>query len=127
MTRNIPYRVALFIWNVIGRFHGCHCMHFRWGSSPCRRIFLLGIAHPVVGLPFRYIGCTGIRRFQQGRDYEEGRCVALILHLSNILQFFWDYCLNSQVCNYSKMVMIGLLRIVIKLFIFIFLWGSHPS
>ena len=22
MTRNIPYRIALFIWNVIGRFHG---------------------------------------------------------------------------------------------------------
>ena len=26
MTRNIPYRIALFIWNVIGHFHGCHCM-----------------------------------------------------------------------------------------------------
>ena len=26
MTRNIPYRIVLFIWNVIGRFHGCHCM-----------------------------------------------------------------------------------------------------
>ena len=25
-TRNIPYRIALFIWNVIGRFHVCHCM-----------------------------------------------------------------------------------------------------
>ena len=26
MTRNIPYRIALFIWNVIGCFHGSHCM-----------------------------------------------------------------------------------------------------
>ena len=26
------------------------------------RIFLLGIAHPVVGPPFRYRGCTGGRR-----------------------------------------------------------------
>ena len=26
MTHNIPYRIALFIWNVIERFHGCHCM-----------------------------------------------------------------------------------------------------
>ena len=26
MTRNIPYRIALFIWNVIGRFHGSHCI-----------------------------------------------------------------------------------------------------
>ena len=35
---------------------------FRKGSSPCWRIFLLGITHPVVGLPFRYRGCTGKRR-----------------------------------------------------------------
>ena len=26
MTRNILYRIALFIWNVIGRFHVYHCM-----------------------------------------------------------------------------------------------------
>ena len=26
ITRNIPYRIALFIWNVIGRFHVCYCM-----------------------------------------------------------------------------------------------------
>ena len=26
MTRNIPYMITLFIWNVIGRVHGCHCM-----------------------------------------------------------------------------------------------------
>ena len=26
MTRNIPYRIALFIWNVIEYFHSCHCM-----------------------------------------------------------------------------------------------------
>ena len=32
------------------------------GSSPCRRIFLLGIAHPVMGPPFSYKGCTGRRR-----------------------------------------------------------------
>ena len=71
---------------------------------------------------------TELRR---GRDYEEGRCVALILPLSNIFvrnilykriitKFFGDYCLNSQVCNYSKRIMIGLLRTVIKRFIFIF-------
>ena len=26
MTRDIPYSIALFIWNVIGRFHVFHCM-----------------------------------------------------------------------------------------------------
>ena len=72
---------------------------------------------------------TALRR---GRDYEEGRCVALILPLSNIFckknilykrivtKFFWDYCLNSRVCIYGKRVVIGLLRAVIKRFIFIF-------
>ena len=68
---------------------------------------------------------------RQGRDYEEGRCVALISPLSNIFvkifcikrivtKFVWDYCLNSRACNYGKRAMIGLLRTVIKRFIFIF-------
>ena len=26
MTRNIPYNISLFIWNVIGRFHVFRCM-----------------------------------------------------------------------------------------------------
>ena len=59
--------------------------------------------------------------------------MTLILPLSNIFvknnilykiivtKLFWDYFLNSRVCNYGKMAMIGLLRIVIKCFIFIFL------
>ena len=58
--------------------------------------------------------------------------MALILPLSNIFvkknifykkivtKFFWDYCINSRVCNYGKRVVIGLLRTVIKRFIFIF-------
>ena len=56
--------------------------------------------------------------------------MALILHLSNIFEknilykrivtrLFWDYCINSRVCNYGKRVVIGLLRTVIKRFIFI--------
>ena len=54
--------------------------------------------------------------------------MALILPLSNInilykiivTKFFWEYCLNSRVCNYGKRVLIGLLRTVIKRFIFMF-------
>ena len=37
-----------------------------------------------------------------------------------VIKFFWDYCINSRVCNYGKRVMIGLLRTVIEYFIFIF-------
>ena len=29
---------------------GCHCMSTLVGSNPCRKIQLLGIAHPVVGI-----------------------------------------------------------------------------
>ena len=39
----------------------CHCMCIKVGSSPCMRISLLGVAHPVVGPPFRYKECTGRR------------------------------------------------------------------
>ena len=43
-----------------------------------------------------------------------------ILYERNVTKLFWDYCLNSRVCNYGKRVVIGLLRTVIKCFIFIF-------
>ena len=43
-----------------------------------------------------------------------------ILYKRIVIKFFWDYCLNSLVCNYGKRVMIGLLRAVIKFFTFIF-------
>ena len=32
------------------------------GSNPCRRLSLLGFAHPVVGPPFRYRECVEIWR-----------------------------------------------------------------
>ena len=37
----------------------CHCLCIYEGSSPYKRIFLLGIAHTVEGLPFRYRESTG--------------------------------------------------------------------
>ena len=43
-----------------------------------------------------------------------------ILYKIIVTKLFWDYCLNSRVCNYGKTVVIGLLRTVIKRFIFIF-------
>ena len=43
-----------------------------------------------------------------------------ILYKRIVIKFFWDYCLNSRVCNYGKRAMIGLLRTVIKCLIFIF-------
>ena len=45
--------------------------------------------------------------------------VKSILYKRIGIKFFWDYCLNSRLCNYGKRVMIGLLQTVIKCFNFI--------
>ena len=37
-----------------------------------------------------------------------------------VVNFFWDYYINSRVCNYGKRVVIGLLQVLIKCFTFIF-------
>ena len=36
-----------------------------------------------------------------------------ILYKRIVIKFFWDYCLNSWVCNYDKRVMIELLRAIV--------------
>ena len=46
--------------------------------------------------------------------------VKSILYKRIVIKFFYDYGLNSRVCNYGERVMIGLLQTIIKLFIFIF-------
>ena len=39
--------------------------------------------------------------------------VKSMLYKRIVTKFIWDYCLNSQVCNYGKSDVIGLLRTVI--------------
>ena len=46
--------------------------------------------------------------------------VKSILYTRIVIKFFWDYCINSRVCNYSKRAVIGLLQVLIKCFTFIF-------
>ena len=46
--------------------------------------------------------------------------VKSVLYKRIVTKLFWDYYLNSMVCNYGKRVVIGLLRTIIKCFIFIF-------
>ena len=43
--------------------------------------------------------------------------VKCILYKRIVTKFFWDYCLNSRVCNYGKRAVIRLLQNVIKRFI----------
>ena len=45
--------------------------------------------------------------------------VKSILYKRIVIKFFWDYYINSRVCNYGKRVVIGLLGVVIKYFTFI--------
>ena len=46
--------------------------------------------------------------------------VKSILYKRIVIKFFYDYCINSRLCNYGKRVVIGLLQVVIKCFTFIF-------
>ena len=46
--------------------------------------------------------------------------VKCILYKRIVTKFFGGCCLNIRVCNYGKRAVIGLLRTVIKRFIFIF-------
>ena len=46
--------------------------------------------------------------------------VKSILYKRIVIKFFWDYYINSRVCNYGKRAVIGLLRTVTKRFILIF-------
>ena len=44
----------------------CHCMCTSVGSSPCKRIHLLGIAHPVVGKYFQVLEIhRGMKHIQE--------------------------------------------------------------
>ena len=46
--------------------------------------------------------------------------VKSILYKRIVIKLFWDYGLNSRVCNYGKRVVIGLLQVVSKCLTFIF-------
>ena len=101
-------------------------VHLRWGVTLVGK-FSIRHCSPRCGTPFhvqRVYKGTALRR---GRDYEGDQCVALILLCKKsvlykriVTKFFWDYYLNSRVCNYSKKVVIEVLRTVIKCFNFIF-------
>ena len=69
-------------------FYVHHFMCIKAGSSPCRRIFLLGITHPVMGLPFQVQGVYRETTLRRGRDYEEGRHMALMYVKRIVIKFF---------------------------------------
>ena len=56
------------------------------GSNPCRKLSLLGFAHPVEGSPFQVQGAIKKASLTRGRVLEESRLVALIL-LYNMYEY----------------------------------------
>ena len=57
-------------------------VHFRWVVTLVGEFFYCAL--PCCGTPFKVQGLYRETALRRGRDYEEGRCVALILPLSNI-------------------------------------------
>ena len=53
------------------------CMCTYVGSNPCRKLSLLGFAHPVEGSPFQIQGTIGKAALTRGRVLEESQVVAL--------------------------------------------------
>ena len=64
-------------WCIFLSVFGCHDMCTWVGSNPCRRLSLLGIAHPVEGSLFQVQGVYGKTTLARGRFLEESPIVAL--------------------------------------------------
>ena len=59
----------------------CHDMFTYVGSNPCRKLSLLGFAHPVKGSLFQVQGVYRRTALTRGRVLEESRIVALVFVL----------------------------------------------
>ena len=66
------------------------------GNSPCRRYSLLGIAHPIVGPPFRFRECIGRRIYNEVViEKKAPTCdlditfVKCKLYKISVIKFFW--------------------------------------
>ena len=88
MTRTIPYMIALFIWIWFDVLCTPLHVHFRLGVALVGEFFYWALltrygTHFQVQWVYRE---TALRR---GRDYEEGRHVALMYVKRIVIKFFW--------------------------------------
>ena len=81
IMKSFHVRIAI-VWNV----NRCLCViacAFRGGSNPCRKIQLLGIAHPVVRKQFLVLEvCQGMKLIQDLGREEKAR-FGLVLYFVN--------------------------------------------
>ena len=69
------------------------------GSSPCRRIHLLGIAHPIVGKHFQVPEVHRERKHIQDFSYEKGAIFGLFMYFVKFwifIQFLFDFGQKTQ-------------------------------
>ena len=83
MTRNIPYRIALFMWNMFG----CLCMplhvHFRWGVALVRKLLYWALLTPLWVNIFQALEVhRGMERIQD-LSGEEKSIFGLVLYFIN--------------------------------------------
>ena len=65
------------------------------GSNPCRKLSLLGFAHPVVGSLFQVQGVYKRTTLTRDRVLEESRVVALVFVAKYVLEIVnFNICLN---------------------------------
>ena len=70
-----------------------HDMSTLVGSNPCRKLSLLGIAHPIEGSLFQVQGVHGRTTLTRGRVLEENQVVAVIF-------YFVKHVLELQILIY---------------------------
>ena len=65
------------------------------GSNPCRKLSLLGFAHPVEGSLFQVQGVYRRTELTRGLVLEESRVVALVFVVKYVLEIVnFNICLN---------------------------------
>ena len=67
------------------------------GSNPCKKLSLLGIAHPVEGSLFQVQGVCRRTALTRGRILEESRVVALVfICITCIKTLNFDICFGKK-------------------------------
>ena len=91
-------------------FLECDCCHdmCTWvGSNPCRKLSLLGIAHPVDGSLFQVQGVYRRTTLTRGRVLEEIRIVALVFSLYSIKTIILIYFLVKSIVKTFELLLYG--------------------
>ena len=68
------------------------------GSNPCRKLSLLGFAHPIEGSPFQVQGATGTAALIRGRFRRKSSCGFGII----MYDIYYNFIILIYVCIKSN-------------------------